>query len=120
MSAFFETSMMTTLGATISKTLAKALLSWCTTSLPCSAAAAGIVGLGTPSGVAAKIDIVLSAAVVARIWMTLIGSKLDSIQHATFNAPVHCGPAGRGSKNRPATRLTRGIISAGFLQLCVQ
>ena len=42
--------MMTTLGATISKTLVKALLSWWTTSLPASAAAGGTVEVGPVSG----------------------------------------------------------------------
>ena len=39
--------MMTTLGATISKTLAKALFNWWTTSFPGAATTAGIVGVGS-------------------------------------------------------------------------
>jgi hypothetical protein len=42
--------MITTLGAMISKTFVKALLSWWTTSFPASAAAADTVGLGEASG----------------------------------------------------------------------
>ena len=49
-SFFFVTSMMTTLGATISKTFVKALFSWWTTSFPASAAAGGNVGVGPASG----------------------------------------------------------------------
>ena len=47
---FLVTSMMTTLGATISKTFVKALFSWWTTSLPASAAAGGTVEFGPVSG----------------------------------------------------------------------
>src|SRR5450432_400442 len=59
--------MMTTLGATISKTLVKALLSWCTTSLPAAAASAGTVGVGCAadggpgSGAAGKLPAIQSA-----------------------------------------------------------
>src|SRR2546421_1173684 len=49
-SFFFVTSIMTTVGAMISKTFVNALLSWWTTSLPASAAAAGTVGVGEASG----------------------------------------------------------------------
>src|SRR5712691_9529143 len=56
LSPFFESSIITTLGATISKTLAKALFSAWTTSLPCSAAAGATVGDGAAtSGGAANI-----------------------------------------------------------------
>ena len=77
--------MMTTLGAMISKTLAKALLSWWTTSLPASAAAAGTVGVasGCAAGGAAKIDIVLHRTEMG-IRKKRIGSDLDSIHRATF------------------------------------
>src|SRR5205823_5303488 len=76
----------TTLGATVSKTFAKALFSAWTTSLPCSAAAAGTVGAGTFSGVAARIDIALSAMTEIENGNKRIGLKLDSIEHATFKA----------------------------------
>src|SRR5688572_23960100 len=49
-SFFFVTSMMTTQGATISKTFVNALLSWWTTSLPASATAGGTVEVGPVSG----------------------------------------------------------------------
>src|SRR6266478_8561864 len=77
--------MITTLGATVSKTLAKALLSAWTTSLPCSAAAAGTVGVGAISGVAAKIDIVLAAKSGVKIDNKRIRLDLDSTKLATFN-----------------------------------
>src|SRR5437016_8700109 len=74
--------MMTTLGATISKTLANALLSWCTTSLPASAAAAGTVGVGTTSGCAAN-DVLIAAHIIK--MDKRIGWNLDSSEHAMFN-----------------------------------
>jgi hypothetical protein len=87
--------MITTLGATVSKTLAKALFSAWTTSLPCSAAAAGTVGVGATSGVAAKIDppkdgfavanIVLAAKSGLKIDNKRIRLDLDSTKLATFN-----------------------------------
>src|SRR5437867_3260870 len=80
--------MMTTAGATVSKTLANALLSACTTSLPCSAACGATVGGGgdwATSGAAAKIDIVVGASTV-KIDNPRIGSNLDSVQLATFNS----------------------------------
>src|SRR5206468_12650126 len=83
-SFFLEISMITTLGATVSNTLAKALFNWWTTSLPCSAAAAGIVGVGASSGVAARIGTVFSATIRNETENKRIGSKLDSIEHATF------------------------------------
>jgi hypothetical protein len=111
---------MTTLGATTSKTLAKALFSWWTTSLPCSAASAGIVDVGALSGVAPRIDIVLNPIIIVAIWINRIGSKLDSNQHATFNGPVHplCGLNRRA--NWEANRLTDGILSTGFSRICAQ
>ena len=83
--------MMTTLGATVSNTLANALFNWCTTSLPCSAAAAGTVGVGGISGVAARIGTVLSATIRNETENKRIGSKLDSIEHATFNTASPLG-----------------------------
>jgi hypothetical protein len=77
--------MITTLGATVSKTLAKALFSAWTTSLPCSAAAAGTVDVGATSGVAAKIDIVLAAKSGLKIDNKRIRLDLDSTKLATFN-----------------------------------
>src|ERR1700741_4353299 len=73
---------MTTLGATVSNTFAKALFNWGTTSLPASATAAGTVDVGTASGCAA--NDVLSAP--HRVKMDKrMGWKLDSTEHATFN-----------------------------------
>jgi hypothetical protein len=43
------------------------------------------VGVGGISGVAARIDIVFSAQMRTEIKIKRIGSKLDSIKHATFN-----------------------------------
>src|SRR5258708_7644938 len=85
-SFFLEISIMTTLGATISKTLAKALLSWGTTSLPASAAAAGTVGVasGWAAGGAAKIAMVLSTQIRIEIGNERIIWSLDSIQRAMF------------------------------------
>jgi len=48
-SFFLLISIITTLGAMISKTFVKALFSWWTTSFPASAAAAETVGLGEVS-----------------------------------------------------------------------
>ena len=77
--------MMTTLGATISKTFAKALFKAWTTSLPCSAASAGTVGVGAASGVAAEIGTMAAAISEVKMVMTRIGSNFDSIARATFN-----------------------------------
>ena len=49
-SAFFVTSIMTTLGATVSKTFSNALFNWCTTSFPGAAAAGGMVGVAEAAG----------------------------------------------------------------------
>src|ERR1043166_4917411 len=111
---------MTTLGATISKTLAKALFSWWTTSLPCSAAAAATVGPGGASGVAPKRESAPKAQNVMKNRMKRIGSKLDSIEHATFNAAVHWAPASRRARFYKANGLTGDIISVGSLRICVQ
>ena len=77
--------MITTLGATISKTLANALFNWWTTSLPTSAAAAGTVGVGAASGCAGKLGNALAAINEIIIDKLRIGWDLDSIQQATFN-----------------------------------
>src|SRR5436309_14004480 len=82
MSFFFEISIMTTPGATVSKTLAKALFNWCTTSLPASAAAAGTVDVGATSGCAAN-DVLIARH---RVKMDMrMGWNLDSTEDATFN-----------------------------------
>src|SRR5437016_11919007 len=82
MSFFFEISIMTTPGATVSKTFAKALFNWCTTSLPASAAAAGTVAVGATSGCAAN-DVLIAKH---KIKMDKrIGLNLDSLEHAMFN-----------------------------------
>src|SRR5437667_12741391 len=74
--------MITTLGATVSKTFANALFNSCATSLPASGAAAGTVGVGATSGCAAN-DVLI---VKHRIKMDKrMGCNLDSIEHATFN-----------------------------------
>ena len=112
--------MMTTLGATISKTLAKALFNWWTTSLPCSAAAAGIVDIGALSGVAAKIDIMPSPTKVREIRSNRIGSRLDSIQHATFKPVVQSLFLLQERANYTANGLTGDILSVGSLRICDQ
>src|SRR5690242_11130890 len=111
---------MTTLGATTSKTLAKALFSWWTTSLPCSAAAAGTVGLGGSSGVAPKSEAAPKVENVRKNRMKRIGSKLDSIEHATFNAAVHCTLGHRWAAFCKAKALTGDILSVVSLRICVQ
>src|SRR4029077_866495 len=112
LSFFFEISMITTLGATVSNTLAKALFNWWTTSLPCSAAAAGIVGVGASSGVAARIGTAFSATIRNETENKRIGSKLDSIEHATFNTASPLGWPGMGIA--AARNLTNGIVSVGL------
>src|ERR1700720_2388202 len=112
--------MMTTLGATISKTLAKALFNWWTTSLPCSAAADDTVGVGGNSGVAPKADIVPKAPIMMGIKVKRIGSRLDSIQHATFNGAVHSLLSPKRRLNCKANGLTDDILLVGSLRICVQ
>src|ERR1043166_3461224 len=82
--------MITTAGAMVSNTLANALLSAGTTSLPCSAACGAIVGeaaagCGT-SGDAAKSDVVAVATSTRVMREARIGSNLDSVQLAMFNS----------------------------------
>jgi hypothetical protein len=80
--------MTTTLGATLSKTLANALLSWWTTSLPASAAKVfeGTVGGGAISGVAAKMDKAAPTMRETKIGNKRMAERFDSIQRATFSA----------------------------------
>jgi hypothetical protein len=63
-------------------------LSWCTTSLPASAAKAfeGTVGGGAISGVAAKMDKAAPAMRENKIDNKRMAEKFDSIQRATFSA----------------------------------
>src|SRR5438445_8059246 len=115
MSFFFEISIMTTPGATVSKTFAKALFNWCTTSLPASAAAAGTVDVGATSGCAAN-DVLIARH---RVKMDMrIGWNLDSREHATFNwirpIPVRHGESVlRRTYSKTASNLSRS--SAGLL-----
>ncbi|PYJ70472.1 MAG: hypothetical protein DME76_05435 [Verrucomicrobia bacterium] len=115
MSFFFEISIMTTPGATVSKTFAKALFNWCTTSLPASAAAAGTVDVGATSGCAAN-DVLIARH---RVKMDMrMGWNLDSTEDATFNwirpIPVRHGESVlRRTYSKTASNLSRS--SAGLL-----
>jgi hypothetical protein len=63
------------------------------------------VGVGTISGVAARIDTVFATEMRTEIEIKRIGSKLDSIEHATFNVPSPPPGGSPGAENAAVAHL---------------
>jgi hypothetical protein len=55
-----------------------------------------------------------------KIKIKRIGSKLDSIEHATFNSAVQSLLGPQRPANWSANGLTDDILSVGSLRICVQ